>query len=89
VLNKISHRSIAAEAVTFEAPKVTQSAYQPNAPFAAQAFARQIRQNWGRMILPRYSHPPPMLQQNPNARPRTGRRPMADKGSFSNATTIK
>jgi hypothetical protein len=42
-----SRRSIAAEAVTFEAPKVTKSAAQQKGFFAARAFALQIRQNLG------------------------------------------
>jgi hypothetical protein len=31
------------------------------------AFALQSGRTWGRMILPRYSHLPSTLQQNPNA----------------------
>jgi hypothetical protein len=42
-----SRRSIAAEAVTFEAPKVTKSASQQKGFFAARVFALQIRLNLG------------------------------------------
>jgi hypothetical protein len=43
------------------------SSQQTLASLPHMAFARQIGQNLGRSILPRHSHPPSMLQQNPDA----------------------
>ncbi|HTD39413.1 MAG TPA: hypothetical protein VK671_02245 [Mucilaginibacter sp.] len=61
-------RSIAAGAVTFEAPKVTKSACQQTpASLPHRAFTLQIRQNLGPDDFAPLSHPLPVLQQNPNA----------------------